>query len=99
MVQQAMIQGSAAATANAALGERCRGPARNGAGTTRPPGMHSAMDSMSRRQFVQRAGVVGVGLLAGCGSGDRPAKPLPPKLSHESLRSPNDAVPTLTPGS
>ena len=61
--------------------------------------MHSVMDAMSRRQFVQRAGVVGLGLLAGCGSGSPPAKPLPPKLSHASPGSPNDSVATLAPES
>ena len=61
--------------------------------------MHSAMDSMSRRQFGQRVGVVGLGLLAGCGIRDPQAKPLPAELSHASVRPPDDSVSVLNPES
>jgi hypothetical protein len=59
--------------------------------------MHSAMDSMSRRQFVQHAAVAGLGFLAGCGTGAPPAIPPPAERSRVSVRPPDNSVPTPNP--
>jgi hypothetical protein len=59
--------------------------------------MYFAMDSMSRRQFVQRVGVASLGLLAGCKVEDRGVKSLSAEPSHASMRSADSSVPAMNP--